>query len=242
MRTERQSMGCLCPKHVEALGRIASQDEEIARLKARVAHLESRLKIEVRNAREMPFEENTPPSKVNFRKDSDEAARLRQGGARPGHLLRDGHCDGAADAAADYADLLYALRMGGDAEGADEIADVFALLLMPEQLRSGADDLEYDLYRALFGVGAGNGKGYPLPLLIYAQYYELAGPCLFCDKGRLDLHLRYCGVKNLFSDYPVHFASFRTPHWDPLYYSAVSRIISLPSKVFQMSAPSSSSI
>ena len=77
MRTERQSMGCLCPKHVEALGRIASQDEEIARLKARVAHLESRLKIEVRNAREMPFEENTPPSKVNFRKDSDEAARLR---------------------------------------------------------------------------------------------------------------------------------------------------------------------
>ena len=64
---------------------MAELEEENIRLKARVAHLESRLKIEVRNAREMPFEENTPPSKVNFRKDSDEAARLRQGGARPGH-------------------------------------------------------------------------------------------------------------------------------------------------------------
>ena len=85
MRTELQSAGCLCPKHARAIGRIAELEEEIVRLKARVSHLESRLKVEVRNAREMPFGENTPPSKVNFRKDSDEAARLRQGGARPGH-------------------------------------------------------------------------------------------------------------------------------------------------------------
>ena len=85
MRTERQSAGCLCPKHMEALGKIAAQEDEIVRLKARVAHLESRLRTEVRDAREAPFGENTPPSKVNFRKDSDEAARLRQGGAKPGH-------------------------------------------------------------------------------------------------------------------------------------------------------------
>ena len=85
MRTERQSAGCLCPKHMEALGKIAAQEDEIVRLKARVAHLESRLGTEVRDAREAPFGENTPPSKVNFRKDSDEAARLRQGGAKPGH-------------------------------------------------------------------------------------------------------------------------------------------------------------
>ena len=85
MRTELQSAGCLCPKHARAIGRIAELEEEVVRLKARVSHLESRLKVEVRNAREMPFGENTPPSKVNFRKDSDEAARLRQGGARPGH-------------------------------------------------------------------------------------------------------------------------------------------------------------
>ena len=31
MRTERQSAGCLCPKHVEALGKIAAQREEIIR-------------------------------------------------------------------------------------------------------------------------------------------------------------------------------------------------------------------
>ena len=85
MRTERQSTGCLCPKHLRAMGRIAELEEEVVRLKSRISHLESRLKIEVRSAREMPFEENTPPSKVNFKKDSDEAARIRQGGAKPGH-------------------------------------------------------------------------------------------------------------------------------------------------------------
>ena len=85
MRTERQSAGCLCPKHVEALGKIAAQQEEIIRLKARISHLEARLKVEVRNAREAPFGENTPSSKLNFKKDSDEAARIRQGGAKLGH-------------------------------------------------------------------------------------------------------------------------------------------------------------
>ena len=70
---------------MEALGKIASQEEEIARLKSRISYLESRLKIEVRDAREAPFGENTPPSKVNFKRDSDEAARIRQGGAKPGH-------------------------------------------------------------------------------------------------------------------------------------------------------------
>ena len=77
MRTELQSAGRLCPKHARAIGRIAELEEEVVRLKARVSHLEPRLKVGVRNAREMPFEENTPLSKVNFRKDSDEAARLR---------------------------------------------------------------------------------------------------------------------------------------------------------------------
>ena len=43
MRTERQSAGCLCPKHVEALGKIAAQQEEIIRLKARTSHLEARI-------------------------------------------------------------------------------------------------------------------------------------------------------------------------------------------------------
>ena len=83
---------------MEALGKIAAQEEEIIRLKARISHLESRLKIEVRNAREAPFEENTPPSKLNFKKDSDEAARSRQGGAKPGHEGHGRRCVAPEDA------------------------------------------------------------------------------------------------------------------------------------------------
>ena len=40
--------------------------EENRLLKARVAYLEKRLGIEVRSAREAPFEENTPSSKQNL--------------------------------------------------------------------------------------------------------------------------------------------------------------------------------
>ena len=43
MRTERQSAGCLCPKHARAIGRMAELEEENIRLKARVAHLESQI-------------------------------------------------------------------------------------------------------------------------------------------------------------------------------------------------------
>lgn len=99
MRTERQSIGCVCPKHIEALGKIAAQEEEILRLKSRVAHLEARLKIEIRHAKEAPFDENTPSSKQNFKKDSPEEKRARQGGAKPGHK---GH--GRKEVALDDAD------------------------------------------------------------------------------------------------------------------------------------------
>ena len=55
------------------------------RLEARVAYLEKKLGKDVRDAREAPFEENTPSSKQNFKKDSPEERRARQGGAKPGH-------------------------------------------------------------------------------------------------------------------------------------------------------------
>ena len=54
---------------MKAIGRIAELERENIRLRSRISRLESRLKIEVRGAREMPFEENTPPSRVNFKKD-----------------------------------------------------------------------------------------------------------------------------------------------------------------------------
>ena len=59
--------------------------EENRLLKARIAYLEKRIGKDVRDAREAPFEENTPSSKQNFKKDSPEERRARQGGARPGH-------------------------------------------------------------------------------------------------------------------------------------------------------------
>ena len=54
-------------------------------LKARVAQLEKQLGRDVRDAREAPYAENTPSSKQNFKKDSPEERRRRQGGAKPGH-------------------------------------------------------------------------------------------------------------------------------------------------------------
>ena len=69
------------------------------RLEARVAYLEKKLGKDVRDAREAPFEENTPSSKQNFKKDSPEERRARQGGARPGH---EGH--GRREVAAEDAD------------------------------------------------------------------------------------------------------------------------------------------
>ena len=47
-------------------------------LKAENARLRRRLGKEVRDAREAPFEENTPSSKQNFKKDSPEERRARQ--------------------------------------------------------------------------------------------------------------------------------------------------------------------
>ena len=47
-------------------------------LKAENARLRKRLGKEVRDAREAPFEENTPSSKQNFKKDSPEERRARQ--------------------------------------------------------------------------------------------------------------------------------------------------------------------
>ena len=85
MLTERQSKGCTCPKLLAHIASEARKDEEIARLKARIAQLERQRKDDVRDAREAPFAENTPSSKQNFKKDSPEEMRRRQGGAKPKH-------------------------------------------------------------------------------------------------------------------------------------------------------------
>ena len=47
--------------------------------------------------------------------------------------------------------------MGGDAEGADEVSDVFACLFVLQLLGCGAYDLENDLGGAFFFVGSRDG-------------------------------------------------------------------------------------
>ena len=86
--------------------------EENRLLKARVAQLEKRLGRDVRDAREAPYAENTPSSKRNFKKDSPEERRRRQGGAKPGH---EGH--GRKAVAAEEADERRGAEAGGDALG-----------------------------------------------------------------------------------------------------------------------------
>jgi transposase len=75
----------MCPKYLSLVSEVARLKGENEHLKGRVRELERRLKVEVRDAREAPFAENTPSSKLNFKRDSDEGAQSRQGGARPGH-------------------------------------------------------------------------------------------------------------------------------------------------------------
>lgn len=76
-----------------------SVKDENRRLRAENAMLRKQLGKDVRDAREAPFEENTPSSKQNFKKDSPAETRARQGGAKPGH---EGH--GRKDVAAEDAD------------------------------------------------------------------------------------------------------------------------------------------
>ncbi len=88
MRTERRSRGCTCPKLLARIASEARKDGRIAYLEAKVARLEKELDKAVRDAREEPYEENTPSSKRNFKKDTPQEMRARQGGAKDGHVGR----------------------------------------------------------------------------------------------------------------------------------------------------------
>jgi len=99
MLTERQSRGCTCPKLLARIASEARKDERIAYLEAKVARLEKELDKAVRDAKEAPYGENTPSSKRNFKKDTPQEMRSRQGGAKEGH---EGH--GREKVAAEDAD------------------------------------------------------------------------------------------------------------------------------------------
>ena len=124
MRTERQSSGCTCPKYLGLLSEVARLEGEIERLKAENARLRREMGRAVRDAREAPFAENTPSSKLNFKKDSDEGAKARQGGARPGH---EGH--GRAKVAAEDTDERTAAETGRKSD----VRDFLFPRLMPKR-------------------------------------------------------------------------------------------------------------
>ena len=119
-------------------------------------------------------------------------------------LLRYGKRDGAADAAADHADLFEAFRFGRSAERPDEIGQAVAHLFMVEFFRSCADDLEYNRDGALFAVVIHNREGNTFSVFVHTQNDKLSGQCFLCDKRSVHFHQSDRRVQRLLFDNPIH--------------------------------------
>ena len=116
-------------------------------------------------------------------------------------LLGDGQSDGAAHAAADDADLLQALHLGGAAQRAHKIVDALAHLQAVQLHGGAAHDLEDDIHGALLAVVTGHGQGDALAVLKRAHNDKLARLCLFGNERGFNDHLCHGGVqRDLFSD------------------------------------------
>jgi len=74
-----------------------AKQQEINRLKDRITHLEGKLRLRQRQAKEGPFGSSTPSSKVPVKPSSLPERQARKGGAKAGHT---GHGRGRVDAAA----------------------------------------------------------------------------------------------------------------------------------------------
>ena len=133
--------------------------------------------------------------------EADDGGNVR---AEAVELLGHGHGDGAADAAAHDADLLNALGVGGNAERADKVLNIFALVLGIQQGGRRADNLENDLHAALFRVGSGNRQRNAFTFFVDAENDELAGFRFFCDQRRKDLHLRHGRIQLSFVQNLIH--------------------------------------
>ena len=123
-------------------------------------------------------------------------------------LLQNGIRDGAAHAAADDADLLLALGFGGLAQGANEVVQILALLLVAELLGGGAHGLDDDGNGALFTVIVVDGNGNALAVFIHPQDDELAGLCLPGNHRSLDLIQDHGGFQRFFGHDAIHGRSF----------------------------------
>ena len=83
MISQRASQDCFCQKVLNLLAENAKLQEEVARLKAKLARQE-------RTAKEQPFGLSTPSSKKLIKPSlpelTEEEKKRRKGGASPGHV------------------------------------------------------------------------------------------------------------------------------------------------------------
>ena len=103
------------------------------------------------------------------------------------HLLGDRVGDGAADAAADDADLLEPLHLGGPAERPDDVGNHVALFHGVEHFCRAARGLHHDGDRAALAVIARDGHRDALALLVQTEDHKLTGAGVPGDQRRFDL-------------------------------------------------------
>ena len=127
----------------------------------------------------------------------DVAAHLVQ-------LLRYGQGDCAANAAADYANLLKAVQLCGGAKGADEVMYAVAHVKVVQLFGCCADYLEYYPYGAVLAVVTRNGERYTFAVGINAQYYKLARLSLGRYIRSFDVHKSNRRVQVLLVNNLVH--------------------------------------
>ena len=124
-------------------------------------------------------------------------------------LLQYGIGDSATHAAANHADLLLALGLGGLAQGAHEVLEAVALVQMGQLLSSGADRLDNDGDGSFFRVIVIDRDGDTLAVLIHPQNDELARLRFLGYQGSLNLIQGNGGTQGLFSHNTIHtFPSF----------------------------------
>ena len=96
--------------------------------------------------------------------------------------------------------------MGRNAEGADEVLNELALVLVVERLSRRADDLEDDLDGTFLLIAASDSQRDALAFAVHAENDELARLGFSGNEGRLNLHLGDGWIQSLFSHDFVHIA------------------------------------
>ena len=93
-------------------------------------------------------------------------------------------------------------------QGANEVVQILALLLVAELLGGGAHGLDNDGNGALFAVIVVDGDGDALAVFIHPQDDELAGLCLPGNHRSLDLIQDHGGFQRFFGHDAIHGRSF----------------------------------